>query len=140
VVMVTPRVFYALGQDGVFLRSLSYLHPRFRTPVRALVLQGVWASALVIIGNIDLLVNGVVFADWIFFGLGAASLFVLRRQHLSDDVAYRTPGYPVVPGFFVFAAIIAVASAIGSYPRQSLVGVAMLIGGAVVFEWKRRRS
>ena len=138
VVMVTPRVFYALGQDGVFLRSLSYLHPQYRTPVRALLLQGVWASVLVVIGDIGMLVNGVVFADWIFFGLGAASLFVFRRRDRSDDVAYKTPGYPVVPAFFVLAAIVAVASAVGSYPRESLIGVAMLMAGTVLFLVKGR--
>jgi len=137
VVMVTPRVFYALGKDGVFLRSLAGLHARFRTPVRALVLQGVWTSVLIPIGNIGLLVNGVVFADWIFFGLGAASLFVFRRRQ-AGHASFQVPGYPVVPAFFVLAAVVAVASAIGSYPRESLIGVAMLVMGAVLYFWSMR--
>ncbi|HEX6560076.1 MAG TPA: amino acid permease [Longimicrobiales bacterium] len=136
VVMVTPRVFYALGKDGIFLRSLADLHPTFRTPVRALVLQGVWASVLIMIGNIGMLVNGVVFADWIFFGLGAASLFVFRRRREGDG-SYRTPGYPVVPGFFVLAAVIAVASAIGSYPRESLMGGVLLLAGVALYYGQR---
>lgn len=134
VVMVTPRVFYALGQDGVFLRGLSAVHERYRTPARAIVLQGAWAVLLVLIGTIDILVNGVVFADWIFFGLGAASLFVFRRRGEGGDVAYKTPGYPFVPAFFVLAAIVAVGSAIASYPKESLIGFGMLIMGAVLFK------
>ena len=90
VVMATPRVFYALAQDGAFLPSLTKLHPRYQTPARALVLQGVWTIALVLIGNIGLLVNGVVFADWIFFGLGAASIFAIRHRH-GSAAPYRVP-------------------------------------------------
>lgn len=140
VVMVTPRVFYALAKDGAFLNGLAEIHPRFHTPARAIVLQGVWAIVLVAIGNIGLLVNGVVFADWIFFGLGAASLFVFRRRESVTAVAYRTPGYPWVPAFFVFAAVVAVGSAVISYPKESLIGVVMLALGVGLFALTRKRE
>jgi basic amino acid/polyamine antiporter, APA family len=139
VVMVTPRVFYAMARDGVFVKSMADLHPRFGTPARAIMLQGVWAIVLVLIGSIGMLVNGVVFADWIFFGLGAASLFVFRRRAGAGDVAFRVPGYPVVPIFFVLAAIVAVGSAVTSYPRESLIGVAMLLAGAVIYRFRSGR-
>lgn len=132
VVLVTPRVFYAMAQDGVFIRTLADLHPRFNTPARAIALQGGWAMVLVMVGSIGMLVNGVVFADWIFFGLGAASLFVFRRRS-GEDVAFRTPGYPVIPAFFVLAAVIAVAAAVSSYPKESVIGVGMLLVGFVVY-------
>jgi APA family basic amino acid/polyamine antiporter len=90
----------------------------------------------VLIGSIGSLVNGVVFADWIFFGLGAASLFVFRRRASGDAAAYRVPGYPLVPAFFVCAAVIAVVSAFMSYPIQSLVGVGALAVGTVLFVWR----
>ena len=138
VVMVTPRVFYAMAQDGVFINALAEVHPRFRTPAKAIVLQGVWAVLLVLIGTIGALVNGVVFADWIFFGLGAASLFVFRRRN-ETSTTFRTPGYPIVPAFFVIAAIIAVGSAVFTYPRESMIGVAMLIVGAVYYMWRTAR-
>ncbi|HSL71090.1 MAG TPA: hypothetical protein VK864_12670, partial [Longimicrobiales bacterium] len=132
-------VFYAMARDGAFLRSLAELHPRYRTPARAIVLQGVWAVVLVLIGNIGVLVNGVVFADWIFFGLGAASIFAIRRRATSSAM-FRVPGYPIVPIFFVLAAIVAVASAILSYPRESLLGVGMLVFGAVLYLTRVRRG
>ncbi len=138
VVMVTPRVFYAMANDGVFLRGLAELHPRFNTPAKAIVLQGVWASTLVLVGTIGALVNGVVFADWIFFGLGAASLFVFRKRS-DSGVTFRTPGYPAVPVFFVLAAVIAVGSAISTYPIESLIGVGMLATGCLFFFVKRSR-
>ena len=139
VVMATPRVFYALAQDGAFLRSLTQLHPRYDTPARAILVQGVWTVVLVLIGEIGLLVNGVVFADWIFFGLGAASIFAIRRRS-SSDAPYKVPGYPIVPAFFVLAAIAAVASAVYQYPKESLVGVGMLVIGALIYRWSRQRS
>ncbi|MEX2281577.1 MAG: amino acid permease [Gemmatimonadota bacterium] len=132
VVMATPRVFYALAQDGAFLKSLTELHPRYHTPAKAILLQGVWTIVLIVIGEIGLLVNGVVFADWIFFGLGAASIFAIRRR-AAGPAPYEVPGYPIVPAFFVLAAIAAVASAISQYPKESLVGVAMLAGGSVLY-------
>lgn len=138
VVMVTPRVFYALAKDGVFLRSLADIHPRYNTPARAIVLQGAWAIVLVLIGSIGMLVNGVVFADWIFFGLGAASLFVFRRRDAKNDVAFKTPGYPLLPAFFVLAAVVAVGSAVYSYSRESLIGVLMLIVGATLYKMRTK--
>jgi APA family basic amino acid/polyamine antiporter len=139
VIMATPRVFYAMAQDGVFLRGLSVLHPRFRTPARAIALQGIWAIVLVLIGNIGVLVNGVVFADWIFFGLGAASIFVIRRRDTASP-AYRVPGYPFVPAFFVLAALVAVGSAIVAYPKESSIGVGMMAIGAGLYNVFKRRS
>lgn len=138
VVMVTPRVFYALARDGVFLQSLAELHSRYQTPARAITLQGGWAVGLVLLGSIGSLVNGVVFADWIFFGLGAASLFVIRRRASGDAGAYQVPGYPLVPAFFVIAAVIAVVSAFVSYPIESLIGVGALAVGTILFIWKSR--
>jgi APA family basic amino acid/polyamine antiporter len=139
VVMVTPRVFYALAQDGAFLRSLAQLHPRFGTPAHAIAIQGIWTIVLILIGNIGALVNGVVFADWIFFGLGAASIFVIRRRAGTPTPSFRTPGYPLVPMFFVLAATAAVASAIAAYPKESLLGILALAVGAGLYLVRRPR-
>jgi APA family basic amino acid/polyamine antiporter len=153
VVMATPRVFYAMAQDGVFLRSLAQLHPRFGTPARAIVMQGAWTLLLIGVGNIGTLVNGVVFADWIFFGLGAAAIFLIRKRTGVPGVAgvagvsgttgaagtFRVPGYPWVPLFFVLAAMIAVGSAIREYPLESLLGCALLAVGAGLHHLQTRR-
>jgi APA family basic amino acid/polyamine antiporter len=144
VVMATPRVFYALAQDGVFLRSLAELHPRFGTPARAIALQGGWAIILIVVGNIGALVNGVVFADWIFFGLGAASIFLIRKRAdqngASEAGAYRVPGYPWVPLFFVLTALIAVSSAIMTYPFESFLGCLLLALGAAIYTVRAKRA
>jgi APA family basic amino acid/polyamine antiporter len=83
-------------------------------------------------GRIGTLLSGVVFADWIFFGLGAASVFVLRRRMPDATRPYRVWGYPVVPALFVGAAVVGIASAFIAAPKTSLLGVAMLVAGAGV--------
>lgn len=145
VVMATPRVFYALAQDGVFLSSLARLHPRFGTPARAIVLQALWTIVLIVVGNIGALVNGVVFADWIFFGLGAASIFAIRRTAGVSGVSgkaapYLVPGYPYVPAFFVLAAVVAVASAVFTYPLESALGCVLLAAGVALYALQVRRA
>jgi len=82
--------------------------------------------------------SGVVFADWIFFGLGAASVFALRRARPAAERPYRVPGYPWLPAFFVLAAVAGVASSFVASPRMSLIGVALLVAGEGAYRVMRR--
>ena len=145
VVLVTPRVFQAMAADGVFFPRLALLHPVHRTPAAAIGVQAVWASALVLSGSFGQLVDYVAFADWIFFGLTVAGLFVYRgRDERSGAAApsggFRTPGYPWTPALFVAAAILVVASSVYSNPRNALIGTGLLALGVPVFRYWRRRT
>ena len=142
--MLAPtRVYYAMARDGVFLESVSRLHPRFGTPSVAIAIQTVWAIALALTGTYAQLVDYVVFADWIFFGLAGASLFVFRRRlpvAEREEGVFRTPGYPVVPGLFVLVAVLIVASVLRSNPGGSTIGVGLLALGVPAYLFWRRRS
>ena len=140
VLLATPRVFFAMARDGVFFRSAAMIHPRFGTPHISILLMGGWAVALLVLsrGDIGQLLSGVVFADWIFFGLGAASVFALRRARPTATRPYRVWGYPVIPGFFVLAAVVAVASALWQQPRASGFGMLLLAVGVALFYVARR--
>ena len=133
-ILTNSRLPYALARDGVFVAAAGRVHPRFGTPHVAIVLLGVWSLVLLVGsgGRIGTLLSGVVFADWIFFGLGAASVFVLRRRMPDAVRPYRVWGYPVVPALFVGAAVVGIASAFIAAPMTSLLGVAMLVAGAGV--------
>jgi len=124
--MLAPtRVYYAMARDGVFLSSVSRLHPRFRSPTRAIFLQTGLALVLVFWKDYAQLVDFVVFADWIFFGLAGASLFVFRkRMPLKDrpDGTFATPGYPLVPALFIGVAFFIVLSSFWTDPMGSGVG------------------
>jgi basic amino acid/polyamine antiporter, APA family len=141
VILATPRVFFAMARDGVFLRAAARVHPRFGSPHISILIMAAWAITLLAVtrGRIDALLSGVVFADWIFFGLGAASVFVLRRTMPDAHRPYRALGYPIVPAFFVGAAVIGVASAYIASPRTSLLGTGILLLGVGVY-WMAKRA
>jgi APA family basic amino acid/polyamine antiporter len=143
--LTNARILFALGRDGTFLPQAGRVHPRFGSPHVALVMLGGWSLVLLFAthGQIGKLLSGVVFADWIFFGLGAASVFILRAKRPEMPRPYRVLGYPWLPGFFVLCAAVGVVSAYVSALLMSLAGTAMLAVGAAVYLWRRdqkRRS
>jgi APA family basic amino acid/polyamine antiporter len=80
----------------------------------------------------------VVFADWIFFGLTVASVFVFRRTRPDAPRPFRTWGYPITPALFVLAAIAIVISVIRVSPLQSAIDAALMVAGVPAFYyWKR---
>jgi APA family basic amino acid/polyamine antiporter len=142
VILVTPRVIQAMAADGLFIPRLAHLHPRFRTPAAAIVLQGIWAVVLVQSGRYGELLDYVVFADWIFFGLTAVTLFVYRRRERAEGApaypGFRAPGHPVLPLFFIAAALYVVVGSVASNPGNAVRGVALLGLGVPVYWWSRR--
>jgi APA family basic amino acid/polyamine antiporter len=136
--LTNARVLFALGQDGAFLASAGKVHPKFGSPHIALMMLGGWSLVLLFAtsGRIGTLLSGVVFADWVFFGLGAASVFVLRRTRPELPRPYRVLGYPWLPAFFVFSAAIGIVSAFVSALAMSLVGTGMLLAGALLYRWR----
>jgi len=140
VILVTPRVLQAMAADGVFLPRLAVLHPRYRTPALAILVQAGWATVLTLSGTFAQLVDYVAFGDWIFFGLTVAGLFIYRaRERLPGAPpepvrgAFRVPGYPWTPALFVLAALYVVASSILANPRNALIGAGLLALGVPVY-------
>src|SRR6266496_3242297 len=142
--LAQTRIYYAMGADRLFFEGLGRLHPRFQTPSLAIVLQAAWGIVLVLTGTYADLVDSVVFGDWIFFTLTVAAIFLFRRRHPLEarpPGSFRTPGYPWFPAFFVVAGIAAVASAVASNPKRSLIGTALLATGVpVYFFYAKRRT
>lgn len=136
--LTNARVLFALGADGAFLPAAGRVHPRFGSPHIALVMIGVWSLVLLFGtgGKIGTLLDGVVFADWIFFGLGAASVFALRKSRPELPRPYQVLGYPLLPGFFVLCAAAGVVSAFVAHVSMSLIGTGMLAVGALVYRWR----
>ena len=97
--------------------------------------MGAWSILLLFgaRGDVGKLLNGVVFADWIFFGLGAASVFVLRRTKPDAERPYLALGYPVIPAFFVAAAFVGVASSFIAHLGMSVAGTVLLLAGVAVY-------
>jgi APA family basic amino acid/polyamine antiporter len=139
VILTGARLIYAMATDGLFFGRAARLHPRFRTPVFALWFQAAVSLALLTTNTYDQLLSYVVFADWLFFGLTAASLFVARHRALDDGHPIaRTPGHPITTGLFVAVAAGVVVNSFVVYPRQSLTGTLILAVAAAVFYARRR--
>ncbi len=130
-ILAPTRVYFAMARDGAFLPSLATLHPKYQTPAAAIVLQSSWAILLTLTGTYGGLLNTVVFADWIFFGLTVGGLFMLRRRSTTDG--FRTPLYPLLPAAFVAVAIVVVYSVISTDPWRSAAGAGLLALGIPVY-------
>jgi APA family basic amino acid/polyamine antiporter len=136
--LTTSRVYFAMARDRVFFRSMGRVHPKYRTPARSIVVQAVWASILTLTGTYDQIFTYVIFAGWIFYALGAAGIFLLRRKRPQTQRAYQVPGYPVVPILFVAVATWFVINTLVKQSADSAVGLLLLAAGLPFFWWWRR--
>jgi APA family basic amino acid/polyamine antiporter len=142
-VLAPTRVYYAMAADGLFFRGVARLHPRYRTPSLAIGLQAAWSIALALTGTYAALVDTVVFADWIFFGLTVGSVLVFRRRiplATREPGGFRAPLYPALPILFALVSAGVVASVVISNPVRSAVGAALLFAGIPAFLYWRRRA
>src|SRR3954463_9385240 len=143
-ILSAPRMLQAMAADGLFFRFAARLHPRYRTPAGGILIQAVWAIALVLSGTYGQLLDYVVFGDWIFFGLIVATVFGYRRRDARGIAAgsgtYRAPGYPVLPALFDIVAAFVVVSAIWSTPRNAMLGVVLMALGIPAFMFWRRQN
>lgn len=139
--LTAPRIYYAMANDGVFFKKVAEVHPRFGTPVLAIVLQSLWAIVLILFwGTFESLISYVVFTDWIFFALAAFSVFLFRRRKPEADRPYRTSGYPVTPLFFVVISSLFVIYTLFEKPAEAIAGLAFLILGVPVYHFWRKRN
>jgi APA family basic amino acid/polyamine antiporter len=138
-IMVAPRVYYAMARDGLFLKSIARLHPRFGTPMRAIMLQAALASLLVAVGTFDKIIAYFFFVTVVFIALTVAAVFVFNRRQ-GEGVGFKTPGYPLPPLFFLALVIVLLALLAMNNPLQAFLGVAVVALGAPVYYLLFRRA
>ena len=136
-----PRVYYAMARDRLFFESVGKLSRRSRAPVVAIVLQGLAAIVIACSGTYGEILNFAITVDFIFFGMTAASLFILRRRQVgSESGIYRAPGHPVTTILFVLSCAGIVGSAIVAAPANSATALCiMLTALPVYYYWSRFR-
>jgi basic amino acid/polyamine antiporter, APA family len=139
IILTGPRMYYSMAQDGLAPRALAFVHPRFQTPSRAIIAQGIWASVLAGTGAYRALFTRVIYTEWLFFALMAAGLFVLRRRP-----AYRPPyrawGYPAVPIVFIAASLFIVIHQFMVDPGEAAIGLGLVAIGAPVYYYLRHAN
>jgi APA family basic amino acid/polyamine antiporter len=140
IVLLGPRVYYAMARDGQVFSWLGAVHPTFRTPHHAIIAQAIWASVLASTGTYRALFTRVIYTEWIFFGLMAVGLMLLRRRP-GYAPRYRMPGYPVVPVLFAAAAFGIAINQIVVEPVSSAIGLGLVLIGLPVHRiWMRRAA
>jgi APA family basic amino acid/polyamine antiporter len=132
VILSGPRAYLAMARDGLLVAWAAAIHPRYRTPHRALLLQGAWAIVLVATGTYRALFTRVVYTEWIFFALMAAGLMRLRRR-ANYAPAYRVWGYPFVPIVFVLSSAYIVVNQLVTDPAESRTGLLFVLAGLPVY-------
>jgi basic amino acid/polyamine antiporter, APA family len=139
VMLTAPRLYYSMARDGVFFERLARIHPRLGTPVSAIALLAAWSALLAVSGTFGQLLTYVVFTGWIFYGLGALSVFASRRKEPGLARPFRTPGYPLTPLLFVLSATALVVNTLVAQPKQAAIGLAVVVAGApAFFLWRMR--
>ncbi len=139
-ILFGPRVYMAMADDKLFFRAMSYVHPRYRVPSKALIGQAIWSCLLCLTGTYQDLYEFVVFALVIFFGATGLAVIVLRRKHPHLPRPYRTWGYPVVPILFALINLLIFINTVVSEPQKSLLGLLMLGLGIPAYLYWRRKS
>ena len=141
IMLTTPRMFFAMARDGVFFERLASIHPRFGTPAFAIIALAAWSAVLAVSGTFEQLLTYVVFAGWIFYGLGATAVFVYRAEQPEAIRPFRTPGYPLTPTLFVASAALLVLNTLLAQPIRGLVGLAaVFVGTPAFYLWRARGS
>lgn len=139
-ILLSPRVYYAMARDGVFLASVARPHPRFGTPVRAIAIQAAMASLLVLLGSFEQIIAYFIFVAVLFLGLTVLGVFVLRRKSSGAKPTVAAPGYPYTPiAFLILVATLLVLLMAGK-PRQALLGCAVVLAGVPVYAMIRKKE
>lgn len=137
-VFAGPRVYFAMARDGAFVSSVGEVHPRYRTPARAIWAQAAWSAVLVLSSTLSGLVNYTGFAIVLFSGFAVAALFVLRMREPEAPRPFSAWGYPWAPGLFVLASVAMLLHRLFTEPQQTLYGLIIIALGAPLYFWFAR--
>jgi amino acid transporter len=138
IVFTSARIPYAMAQEGLFFQWAGKLDPRFQSPNLVLLVQGLVAIALTMTGSYVQLATYVVFVSFLFYGLSALAVVVLRRREPDLPRPYRAWGYPLTPLVFIAFALYLVADTIRQTPRESAVGAGIVLLGLPAYWYWRR--
>ena len=135
-IMSGGRIPYAVARDRYFFQKLAEVHPRFRTPANALLVQAVLSIVLLLLSNsFKELLSLAIFAEWLFYAVATSTVFVFRRRVPASQRPYTAPGYPVVPALFVIAAVVLLYYTFMDNVRDSAWGLVVIAAGIPVYLW-----
>jgi basic amino acid/polyamine antiporter, APA family len=139
-IIMPPRIYQAMANDGLFFKGLVDIHPRFNTPNKALWLQGLWASILVLSGSFDQLTDMLIFVVFFFYGATTLGVFVMRVKEPLVERPYKAWGYPVIPALFIIFCISLVVITCFTNPREAGIGFLLVLSGIPLYYYWNRRN
>ena len=137
-VLTSARINYAMARDNRFFKQAAFIHPKFQSPANALIIQCVWACVLTFTGTFNQLITYIIFASWIFYGMSAGAVIILRKKKPDMERPYRTPFYPWIPIIFILFAIFLTVNTILEAPRDAAIGPGLILAGLpLYYYWKK---
>lgn len=135
-IMVYPRLYYRMAQEGSFFRNAGFVHPVYRTPYVSIIYSFVWSSILVMSGTFDLLTNLVIFTGFLFFGAIALGVVKMKRKGV---ITTKVIGYPWIPVLIALFSLVLVVNTAWVQPVQSLIGLLLVASGVPFYFYFKRR-
>ncbi|NSW93392.1 MAG: amino acid permease [Bacteroidales bacterium] len=136
-----PRIYYAMAADGLFFKQIASVHPRFRTPVNAIIIQSVWSIVLLLFwGTLENLITYTVSIEWIFFTLAAAGIFIFRKKYKDRKRDYSAFGYPLTPIIFIIINTWFVINITINRPLHMGIGIFFLLLGVPAYIYFRKKN
>lgn len=139
-ILASARVYYAMAKDRMFFKRLEKVHHEYRTPAISILVQGIWASLLVMTGSFDQLTDMLIFVSWIFYGLGAFGVIVLRKKMPEAVRPYKVIGYPILPLIFVVFAAFFVGYSFYYNVRNAVFGLLLVAIGIPLYFYFRKKG
>ena len=136
-----PRITYGMAKEGLFFKQFTYVHPRYRTPSKTIVLLTVLSIFWTILGDFEAIIGAILYVLYIFYILSIIALFILRRKRPDAVRPFKVWGYPITPLFFLLVASGYVISVLLFNFGQSWPGLAVFVVGLPVYWiWFRGKS
>ena len=137
IILAHARIYYRMAQENFFFKKAATVHPVYRTPSVALIYTMCWSCMLVVSGTFDMLTNMVIFAGFLFYVLLALALLKMKRN---GSIKVKVIGYPVIPAILMLFSIALLVNTVVTEPKQSLIGVALVLSGVFFYAYFNRKN
>jgi amino acid transporter len=139
--MTSPRIFFAMAEDGLFPQTIAKVDARTGAPGPAVLLAAVMGTIFILIRTFQGLADQFIIGIWPFYALAVVAVFILRARRPDLERPYRAAGYPVVPAVFLLGALFLLGNYLVSKPASFIVDFALILSGIpAYFLWKRWRA
>jgi APA family basic amino acid/polyamine antiporter len=138
--MTSARIYYAMARDNQFYKPAATIHPIYKTPSVALMMQAGWSVLLVWSGTFDQLTDMLIFSSFIFYGATALAVLLMRKRMPLQPRTYKVFAYPLTPIFFCLFCLLLIGVTLSNQPREALSGLGLIaIGIPFYFYWKKKK-